>query len=104
MGASASVGLPADVEQVDHQELVAMYASLKASEGEKGGDPSQTLPSEGKERTSIMVRIFLRDPTHNVPDKFHAQFRVDSKKGAIIKGTRSVTTLNEELEDGWLHN
>jgi hypothetical protein len=87
MGAGASFNARDD-EDVDDTVLVSELAEQNTA-----GDPRQSnenglATTSSTSKKVVLVGVFLRDPTHNVPDKFHSNFFVESNKGALIKGNR----------------
>ncbi|GMH95001.1 hypothetical protein TL16_g13053 [Triparma laevis f. inornata] len=61
-------------------EAVQSYASLISS-------PPSSLPLPPRGLT-ISLKIYLRHPTHNIPDKFFGDFLVNSKKGCVVRGNK----------------
>ena len=85
-GASFNADEPEDIQDID---LVSTFAAdVDNSKGTSNVTGHSHPPPPRKAKKVVLVGVFLRDPTHNVPDKFHSNFFVDSKKGALIKGNR----------------
>mmetsp|Transcript_16181 Transcript_16181/g.32263 ORF Transcript_16181/g.32263 Transcript_16181/m.32263 type:complete len:700 (-) Transcript_16181:70-2169(-) len=100
-GASAAVASSNAAQNISAEELVQRFASTLDSPDSARASSSLSSPQGklSKKGTTVSVKVLLRHPTHNVPDLFYGEFFVNSKKGAVIKGSKYKPIENFSLRD-----